>query len=144
VSVLDVQRLAERFQACALSREEWTHEAHLAVGLWHVVRYGREEALVRLRAGIRALNESNGVANSATGGYHETITGAYVRLLDAFLAARPAGGADSLQDGCDALLAGPIADRKILLRHYSQGLLMSPHARAEWVEPDLAPLTAVP
>jgi hypothetical protein len=95
--------------------------------------------MLRLRSGIRALNESNGVANTATGGYHETITGAYVRLLHGFLVAR-AAGAESLQDGCDALLAGPIADRKVLLRHYSQALLMSPRARTQWVEPDLAPL----
>ena len=76
---------AARFVACTLSRDEWTHQAHLRVGAWHVHRYGPEEALTRLRSGIRRLNESFGGVNSATHGYHETITRAYVQLLSQFL-----------------------------------------------------------
>lgn len=70
----ELEDLVRRFNACALSRPEWTHAAHLTVGLWHVSRYGRQDALARLRAGITRLNESNGVVNSATSGYHETVT----------------------------------------------------------------------
>ena len=68
--------LAGRFQGCAVPAKEWTHAAHLVVGLWHVHRYGAMDALVRLRAGIRRLNESHGGVNSNTNGYHETITAA--------------------------------------------------------------------
>ncbi|RYD87321.1 MAG: hypothetical protein EOP61_35820, partial [Sphingomonadales bacterium] len=69
-----LEELARRFTSLELSREAWTHEAHLLVGLWHVSRYGQELALERMREGIRKLNLSNGVANTPTGGYHETIT----------------------------------------------------------------------
>ena len=131
--------LAELFRAARLSRAEWTHLAHLRVGAWHVHHFGATEALVRLRHGIRALNVANGVANTPTGGYHETITAAYVILIAAWLeqAAEPAA---SLELRVERMLAGPIADRKLLLRFWSQETLTSPAARAAWVPPELAPL----
>jgi len=48
----DLDDFAARFQACTLAEKEWTHAAHLVVGLWHVDRFGPEEALRRLRSGI--------------------------------------------------------------------------------------------
>ena len=79
----ELENLVKRFAERSLPKPEWTHAAHLAVGLWHVSRYGRDDALARLRAGISRLNESHGTVNSATGGYHETVTRAYVQLLAA-------------------------------------------------------------
>lgn len=52
-----VDALAAAFCSRTLPKAEWTHHAHLRVGLWHVLRYSPEEALDRLRAGIRTLNE---------------------------------------------------------------------------------------
>ena len=86
----DLNDFARRFTCCDMKRAEWTHEAHLAVGVWHVDRYGAEGALARLRTGIRALNESFGNRNTAADGYHETITAAYVRLITDFLNRGPA------------------------------------------------------
>ena len=133
----ELDDLVRRFNACAIPRPEWTHVAHLAVGLWHVSRYGRDDTLQRLRAGITRLNESNGVVNSATGGYHETVTRAYVSLLADFAA----GHTDKTAgERVTALLADPISDKKALLRFYSRPVLESSAARLDWVEPDLAPL----
>jgi hypothetical protein len=106
--------------------------------LWHVERYGREEALVRLRSGIRRLNESYGGVNSATAGYHETITAVYVELLAQFLDRRPAG--ESLGRTIERLLGGPLAQRGALFAFYSRERLMSTEARAAWMEPDIGPL----
>jgi adenylate kinase family enzyme len=136
----DVERLSARFTQCAVPAKEWTHAAHLAVGAWHVDRYGREEALARLRIGIRRLNESHGGVNSATDGYHETITAAYVELLAQFLSDRPAGA--SLPDRIAALLETPLAGKRALSTFYTKERLMSTTARARWVEPDVAPLSA--
>ena len=133
----ELEDLVRRFGDCTLSKPEWTHAAHLAVGLWHVSRYGRADALPRLRAGISRLNESHGTANTATGGYHETVTRAYVELLAAF-AARHAD--EPVAARVVALLADPLSDRKALLRFYSRGRLDSVEARLGWAEPDLAPL----
>ena len=58
------------FQGRTLPKPDWTHGAHLAVGLWHVATYRPPEALDRLRVGIRALNDAHGVVNSASSGYH--------------------------------------------------------------------------
>ena len=139
VYVLDrVDDLAARFRAAVVPHGEWTHGAHLAVGAWHVHHHGPEAALAILRSGIRALNEAHGTPNSATRGYHETITRAYVALLADALAAFPEP--TPLADRVARILAGPLAEREVLFRFWSRDLLMSPVARAAWVEPDLAPL----
>jgi adenylate kinase family enzyme len=133
-----VEDLGSRFETCSLAKREWTHRAHLTVGVWHVRRYGSDEALLRLRSGIRRLNESHGVANSATDGYHETITAAYVHLLAGYLEAYPRDV--PLSEAVAALLESPLAAKSVLFTFYSRDRLMSTTARAVWVEPDLAPL----
>jgi hypothetical protein len=84
------------------------------------------------------LNDSNGVVNSATSGYHETVTAAYAQLLAAFTerhADVPAA------ERVARLLAGDLADRGVLLKFYSRSRLESAEARLGWVPPDLAPLS---
>lgn len=139
---VDPSALASRFTELTLPKEEWTHAAHLTVGVWHIDRYGGAEALTRLRSGIRRLNESHGNVNTPTSGYHETITAAYVTLLAAYLDACPPGL--SLAARVERLLAGPLAARDMLLTFYSRERLMSIDARAQWVEPDLGPLSLSP
>ena len=133
----ELDDLVRRFDLLTLTKPEWTHAAHLAVGLWHVSRYGPDDALTRLRRGIRRLNESHGTLNTETGGYHETVTRAYAQLLAAFAerhAAEPVAGRLA------RLYAGPLAGRQVLLRFYSRARLESTEARLDWVEPDVAPL----
>ena len=119
----DIDALATRFAAAAIPATEWTHHVHLIVGTWHVARYGADAALDRMRAGIRRLNAAHGTIDSDTRGYHETITCAFVRLLAAFLATRPTD--EPLAATVAALLAGPLAARDVLLRHYSRERLLS-------------------
>lgn len=128
----DVDDLARRFQRLELSRAQWTHDAHLAVGLWHVARFGPGEALERLRCGIRALNEHNGVVNSRTEGYHETITRGYVELIAGFLSRRGVAVPtnEALDADVDALLHDPLARRDALLAYWSRERLLSAQARA--------------
>ena len=135
-------RTQERFFACTIPKSEWTHHAHLTVGAWHVDRYGPEEALERLRAGIRRLNESHGTPNSTTRGYHETITRAYVTLLAEFLKSCSANLA--IEEKVALLLESPLAEKDVLLKFYSRERLMSTEARAIWLEPDMAPVRLIP
>jgi hypothetical protein len=130
--------LVAAFHSATLPRAEWTHLAHLRVGAWHVHEYGAEAALGRLRAGIRRLNEHHGTINSANSGYHETITLAYVRLIDEFLRASDAD--TPLAERVEELVAGPLGEKTFLLRFWSKDSLMSVQARTEWVAPDIAPL----
>lgn len=134
--------LVGRFATQALAKEEWTHAAHLSVGAWHVHNFGPEEAAARLRTGIRALNDRHGTANTESSGYHETITIAYVRLIDQFLSTFDRQR--SIEDRVGVLVSGPLMDRTLLLQFWSRDLLMSPAARAAWIPPDLAPLTLPP
>jgi hypothetical protein len=138
VALSSLDAFAAQFTALTLTREQWTHAAHLRVGAWHVDRYGADEALNRLRRGIRVLNESFGNVNTDSAGYHETITAAYVRLIALFLARCDPSA--PLEDKVGALLASPLADKSVLRAFWSRELMMSPRARASWVEPDLAPL----
>ena len=138
LSLARIERIAILFEAAAIAKVDWTHETHLVMGAWHVARWGPGAALERLRARIRALNDAHGTINSDTSGYHETITRAYIRLITAFLGARPAD--EEIDASVAALLASPLAARDALMRHYSKTVLFSVAARRGWVEPDLTPL----
>jgi hypothetical protein len=133
--------LVGRFRDRSLPRREWTHEAHLAVGAWHVHHLGPERALDALREGIRRLNDAHGTPNTDYGGYHETITRAYIAWLAVLLADRDP--AAPLADAVHAVLSGPVAARDALLSFYSKAHLMSVDARRGWVEPDLRPLPSI-
>lgn len=132
-----IAALAADFLAQRLPRERWTHQTHLAVGLWHLRRHGRPEALALLRSRIRAHNAAAGIGNDADNGYHETLTRFWLRALAAHEAAHPqATTAGSLA----LLLRSPLASVDAPLRHYTPERLYSREARAGWLEPDLAPL----
>jgi hypothetical protein len=138
--ITDLDELARQFNMKEIPSRLWTHGAHLAVGLWHVDHYGPDDALRRLRHGIRSLNEHYGNQNTESAGYHETITRAQVALLADFL--RRSDSSAPLIERYAQLMACPLADRSLLLRFYSREHLMSNRARAVWTEPDVAALSA--
>ena len=127
------------FLACTLPKSQWTHLAHLRVGLWHVLEHGAQGALELLRVRICAYNESTGVANTDSSGYHETITRFYVGVIDAFTCtsdlARPF-------DDLARELIVRYGDRDLPLRYYSRERLFSVLARRSWLPPDEVPLPA--
>lgn len=126
--------LLTAFLAHTLPKRDWTHEAHLTVGLWHVREFGFDEALVRMREGICAYNETVRTANTATSGYHETLTCFWLRVLDAHQ--REYGPEVPFETVLSQLLASSWADRNLALQYYHRETLFSPRARATWVEPD--------
>jgi hypothetical protein len=134
---MTTDELAREFCDCTLPGDDWTHFAHLRVGLWHLLRYPPHEALDLLRERIRRYNESLGGINSDTAGYHETITAFYVWAIDRFLAA-----VDRTQpiDDLAAQLIRDHGDKELPRRYWSKDRLMSTPARLAWVEPDLQPL----
>jgi hypothetical protein len=48
----EIEHIAGGFADCTLPCSQWTHIAHLTVGLWYAREYPAEESLDRLRAGI--------------------------------------------------------------------------------------------
>ena len=125
------------FIAQTLPKTEWTHQAHLRVGLWHALQYPDSAALELLRGRISAYNEATGVANTAQSGYHETITRFYVHVIRLFV--RSVDQSVAFDELAHALIA-QWGDKNLPLRHYSPHRLFSAEARLAWVEPDLAPL----
>jgi hypothetical protein len=133
----EVEELVGRFEACSLTRAEWNHRAHLTMALWYRTHLEPDSALATVRRGILRLNAAIGVVSTPTSGYHETITRFYMRIVGQFVET------DTWEDDW-AARANRLFERygakDLPLRYYTQARLMSPTARAEWMEPDLCPL----
>ncbi len=132
---LDDAALWEAFGERTLSAAEWTHAAHLRIAWMHLARYSLDEAHLRMRLGIVRLNVAQGLVETATRGYHETITRVWLALVQE--GRRVAPGEDSR-----AFLAKHALPREAPLAYYSRERLFSLTARSRFVEPDLAPLPA--
>jgi hypothetical protein len=132
-----VRHLGEGLIACTLTREEWTHEAHLAACLYILAERPDLVAERDLPGLIRRFNESVGGVNSDTEGYHETITQVYIRGVRGFLARTEVDL--PLFEKVNGLLLAPEGRRDWPLGFYSRELLFSKRARLGWVEPDLVP-----
>jgi hypothetical protein len=130
----EVAAFIVRFEACQLSKQQWTHQAHLTAGFWYLTRFDRAEALEVIRRNIRRHNESVGTANTDTGGYHESITRLYLHAIYRYIRAhQDQSFAASLQ----ALLDSELGSSTWPLTYYSRERLFSVAARRDWVEPDL-------
>jgi len=135
----EIVRLGEGLLACALVREDWTHEAHLAACLYLLTLRPDVDVDAEIAGLISRFNESVGGVNDDQGGYHDTITCAYVAGVRLFLAETDEKG---LRERVNALLLTPMGQRDWPLRFYSRELLFSVPARRGFVPPDLAPLPA--
>jgi GrpB-like predicted nucleotidyltransferase (UPF0157 family) len=124
------------FERGRIPKIEWNHAAHVRMAWLYLRRHGLEVSVPLVREGIRRFNAAMGGPPTA---YHETVTVAYLRLVQARLS----------QAGCPttwerfAAAHPELLDRRepLLLRHYSRELIESPRAREEFVEPDLRALS---
>ncbi|MFZ2279055.1 MAG: hypothetical protein WAW39_14720 [Prosthecobacter sp.] len=129
-----------RFEDHSLPKEEWTHRAHLKVAYLYLIRFSQPEALERLRVGIQAYNAAQGIQDTPTGGYHETMTQVWLQLV--YTALRQFGPADTADAFFDAQTQ--LCDKRTPLLFYSRNRLMSPEAKHSFVAPDLVPLPRPP
>ncbi|HEX8423821.1 MAG TPA: hypothetical protein VF634_10440 [Pyrinomonadaceae bacterium] len=133
----EIERLVREFEACTLAAERWTHEAHLTVALWYLVRHTDADVTRLIRAGIQRYNLSRGVEMTKESGYHETITLFYIRAIRRYLDA--ACETQTLAGLLDGLLAS-CGEKNFPFEYYSRERLLSWEARTGWLEPDLKPL----
>jgi hypothetical protein len=109
---------------------EFTHEDHLRMAFAYARKGGAGAAVGGARR-IQGLAEKLGVP----GKYHDTLTVAWARVVGHLATtSRASDFAEFLHDHPQ------LRNRKLMSAHYSRGLLFSPAARAQFVEPDLVPL----
>lgn len=145
------EEFLRQFEGCRLPYVHWTHRAHLRVAYLYVMRYGLSGAIPKVTAGIRAYNQSKKIEDTPTGGYHETMTVAWLHIVAAMLAeygltGAAMSGAPRLPEpdappSQEFLAAQARLHEKNFLRlFYSRERLMSPEAKYAFILPDLAPL----
>ena len=130
----EVDLLAKSFEERTLPKSEWTHAAHLVVGLYYCFHNPPGVAKNLMSDGIYWLNDAHGTPNTETSGYHETLTVFWLKTVAGYLEknGREAGLA-ALANG----LVATLNDTKLPLKYYSRERLFSVEARMNYVEPDL-------
>lgn len=130
----EVKLLIKTFEERTLTKAEWTHAAHLSVGLYYCFHYPFGVAKNLMSDGIYRLNDAHGTLNTETSGYHETLTFFWLRTVADFLdkSEREKGLAESANE-----LIATVSDTKLPLKFYSRECLFSVEARMNYVEPDL-------
>lgn len=121
----------------ALPAANWHHREHVIMAAWHLLRHSADDAIPLIRERIQRYNEASGGQNTATSGYHETLTIFWIRIL-----AHRLGQLDGL-DPLDKVrtLADEFGSCGGLFRdYYSFDVVKSAEARLGWIEPDLAAL----
>lgn len=131
--------IVEAFRARTLPFADWSHQAHLATGLWHVATHGEEAAKDLLRDGIRAYNEAVGRVNDEMRGYHETVTMYFVWSAARFLERFSGTG---LAARANAYVEGPFGAKDGIFTFWTKERLLTPEARLAWFAPDIRPLDA--
>lgn len=128
-----------QFESRTLPFDQWTHRMHVKVAYTYLCDHPLEEAIDRMRAGIKAYNAANDVPETPTSGYDETTTQAFMRIIHAvmraYATAIPVGSADEFCDTHPQLL-----QKQVLRLFYSPEQRLRPDAKTSFVEPDLAPL----
>lgn len=131
--------LLQCFEDGSLPFEEWTHTAHVRVGFLYASQFPLETAILKMREGLKAYNARHNVPDQLDRGYHETITVAFMRLIQQRTIGRWFESSDQF---CHA--NGDLMDKRALLRFYSRDRIMSAEAKRAFIEPDLAPLVSAP
>jgi hypothetical protein len=130
----EVAALVDAFENATIPAAQFTHVAHIAVGLSYLSQLSPEAALQRMREKIRAFAAHHGAAHL----YHETLTTFWMRLLDhlnqVYQVDQP------LWRRINLIVAG-WGNRQPVEAHYSRELISSKAARETWTPPDVLPLS---
>jgi len=136
------QHFLRQFETQQLPFAQWTHRAHVRVAYLYLRQYPFRKALSRMRHGIKTFNAANKVPESATRGYNETTTHAFLHLVAAVMRAyaktHPVSDSNQFCDTHPQLLS-----RHVLRFFYSPRRRMHPLAKTKFVQPDLAPLPRI-
>jgi len=129
---IEIDEFLAAFESGTLPKERWTHAAHLLAGACYVHRLGQPSAVNHMRKCVRRYNEAVGGKNTATSGYHETITVFWIKVLDALLLnAQPIARAEFAALAVERFKS----QRDLFRRFYDFDVIASTEARAVWIPP---------
>ena len=127
------------FEHGKLAKSEWTHGAHVAAAAYYLFDSDFVTILPLMRTRISAFNLSVGGANTATSGYHETLTHFWLLIVAELLRQRqPASRLDAAQQAVAVFGQA----RSLHTLYYSGDVVQDSAARQSWRAPDLLPLPA--
>lgn len=135
---IDIHNLVRAFEERTLAKSDWTHVAHLTVGLYYCFNNSLGQAKNLMSDGIYWLNDAHGTPNNETSGYHETLTLFWLKTINSFLER-------NREETSLKVLANELLnfynDPKYPFKFYSRELLFSKEARQNYIEPDLDQFT---
>ena len=140
-SLEQAENLIQQFENGTLPKSEWTHEAHLIVGLKMVLTY-KEQAFSEMKKRIIRFNESIGTINSESSGYHETLTVFWLWAIQQFCNEKGITQFDVAAVD-ELLFYEPLSRRKLVEDYYSEVILLLPEARRRFIRPDEKPMRGV-
>ena len=133
----EIDAFLAAFEAGTLPKERFTHAGHLLTGAAFVHRLGEVQAIDHMRLCVRRFNEAVGGKNTATSGYHETITVFWIKLLAALHSANP----ELPRATFAALAVERYRDHRDCFKaFYDFDVLASTGARRAWIAPTLKPV----
>ena len=128
---IEIDDFLAAFESGTLPKERWTHAAHLLAGACYVHRLGQSAAIDHMRACVGRYNEAVGGKNTATSGYHETITVFWIILDALLLHTSPIVRAEFAALAVERFTA----QRDLFRRFYDFDVIASTEARAVWIPP---------
>ncbi len=138
ISTSEALKIIETHNAGTLPRDEWTHEAHLMVGLYVVLNYDKH-AVLEMKKRVWNYNEAKGKGNNGTG-YHHTLTVFWIWVIRNFILENNIIIFD--EDALDKLLFDEeLARRNLVEDYYDEVMLLL--SRREYFLPDLKPMPNV-
>lgn len=131
---MDDRALLNEFETGSLAKEAFGHREHVRVAWLYVREYGLPDAFGRFRDALKRFATAKGAPQL----YHETITWAYLLLIQE----RMARNAVETWEGFASANADLLRWKPSLLdRYYTHDLLWSDLARATFVMPDRIAVT---
>lgn len=135
-SISNDEVFLQQFESKTWPLAQWHHRQHIKVAYLYLRKYPFDQAMGKIRAGIKSYNAAHNIPEAPDRGYHETMTQAWMRLVDFILHQYgPAETADHFFDAHPEL-----GQFKTLRFFYSRKLFMSAEAKRNFVEPDITQL----
>jgi transketolase len=114
---------------------EWHHRQHIKVAYLYLRKYPFAQAQARIRERIKAFNAAKKVPESLTGGYHDTMTQAWLHLVHFTLCEYGAAAdADTFYEQHPQLWR-----HKSLRFYYTKEHFLTKEAKEKFVAPDITP-----